>query len=1391
MMEGKRNKRGILGRLLLLLLVAGLMGAGPGGGEVSEAATTVPYTVSSASACIKFNVSSMGLVGTCCQPGVDAKRGSARLIRLSNTSDYAKVAWYFGVRKGWDKKSVKSKEMKYLMVMMHTISKPSTLKYWSSSTQKKVRGWISEARSKARVPDTFVIYKADPTNSSQDFVAWKDTKPIRLTLKKTSTGAAISNLGKYNFTGIKYQVYKSDRKTKVGVLTCKANGLTNTLTGLAQGTYCAKEIATNRYYVKSDKWLSVTVKEGGLGTFSAKDAPVKGRIKLSKGSTDQNAVKAGYSFKGIQYKVYASKSTGSKVLATLTLDAKGVSNVSGDLPIGKWYLRESKTNGSFKLSTSWYTASVSAGKTTVLPASTVKDTPVPGTVKLVKTIKNGNATSKKFTFVLTNTKNGSVKYSVEVPGNGKEVTKTIPAGTYTVTEKLPAGSGYVDETGKQTVTVSVGKTTTIRRVNRVPDQPTTAPPKKSEPPEEKKPALTLVKRTDDGGTAGGFTFKVTGVCRNGGTLTTADVVKAVSPQVTINEYADRYKIGSWTVDAGDLEKINQAARDRKLGEYTLGLTNRATADDGAGSGSASSVGGNETLADLEIRAEVKVKLEEQVRNEATGAYTAKATAAETDTEEEKGYSIRFGHLVWQGASTTYRDPETGDLYSMITTDEHGQGHWGSQNASAIPLDHPGTYTVEEILTEEQKGRYDVPEPQTKEVREGETGEVDFQFVNRAKRTPVMLKKTSRDGQVSGIDFRLTGTGTSGEKIDVTAATGEKGTIDFGDLYAGEYILEEVGWDPEKYMNTSPLEGYARPAKKFTITGEETEPVEVEFENIPYGSVLLSKIDGKTVEFLPGAVFQITNASTGKKEAVFRLKEKDGEILAEMKENPGELLAEMADGGEKDKHTYIRLSRLIAGEEYEIREMEAPHGYGLSTDPVKVKASDTEPPKVVVKDDRSRIGTVATDKKTGDHLALAEEEITIVDRIIYRNLIPGKKYRVEGQLMDKTAWITSQKVEDIVPVTNSKGDPVIASQEFVPEKPSGEVSLTFTFDGKDAAGRSAVAYEKLYDAEGQVAEHEEPADEDQTVNIPQIRTSATGDDTNIHMTAAIENGKINDVVEYHGLIPGRKYVLRGTLMDKATGKPLVSGGEPVQAKKEFTPEALDGQVTIRFSLNVGELAGTTAVAFEELYLDGSTDKGSTGEKLVAEHRNLKDREQTVFIPGIATRAEHPSRDKIVDTVKYQGLTAGEVYVMSGTLMDKATGTPIDGARSDIQFTPEASEGEVKVPFEVDARDLVGQGIDHVVVFEKCYLFQDIPGQKTGRAIEIANHEDLTDKDQTVRLTAPDVPVVPEGKTTPRPRPGTGDDASLKLALALAGLSVAGIAFAFAGRGRKRIRRSAGE
>ena len=394
-----------------------------------------------------------------------------------------------------------------------------------------------------------------------------------------------------------------------------------------------------------------------------------------------------------------------------------------------------------------------------------------------------------------------------------------------------------------------------------------------------------------------------------------------------------------------------------------------------------------------------------------------------------------------------------------------------------------------------------------------------------------------------------------------------------------------------------------------------------------------------------------------------------------------------------------------------------------------------------------IGTTAKDDKTGTHQALAEKEMTIMDTVAYHGLIPGKKYTVTGTMMDKE---TGKAV-------TIEGAAVTSSAEFTAESADGSVDLTFTFDGSQLAGKTIVAFESVSYKGKEIAVHADIEDEDQTIIIPKIGTTVKDSETNDHIAYADDKIELTDTVSYENLTPGKTYRIKGVLMDKETKEALQVNGREVRAEAEITPEKSAGTVDVTFAFDGKDLAGKDLVVFEKAFL-----VEGTVEAEIANHEDIDDEGQTIHLPKIGTQAKDAADNdqvlkpdkkvKVTDTVSYQNLIKGQKYTVKGTLMDQATGKAVENdgkpVTAEAEFKAKDVNGEVEVTFTFDASDLGGYSL---VVFEKLYF---------GEA-QIAAHEDLKDKAQTVAVEKPEEPERPETpKQTVTPKTPTKSTTTIK-------------------------------
>ena len=478
-----------------------------------------------------------------------------------------------------------------------------------------------------------------------------------------------------------------------------------------------------------------------------------------------------------------------------------------------------------------------------------------------------------------------------------------------------------------------------------------------------------------------------------------------------------------------------------------------------------------------------------------------------------------------------------------------------------------------------------------DVSISEDGKVySYDLVNTQKNAQLKIVKTSEDGVVEGIKFRVTRLEDSYSAEYVTDAAGEILTETLP-IYADKDGTTKYQYRVEE-MDTEETFGYQLPDPQI-VELSEGEIVSVSFHNKPVEVGTKATVEGEkeidpldkvtltdTVSYIglvPGKEYKVVGVLmdklTGEKLLV-----NGQEIIAETT-----FIAE-AKNGSVDV-TFVFDATGLHGKEIVVFE-------DLYRENIKVAAhADITDDDQTIKVKTPEIGTTANfeGEKEIDPL----DKVTLTDTVSYKDLTPGKEYRVTGVLMDK-----SNGKELLI-----NGEKVTAEATFIAEEASGSIDVTFTFNATGLHGKEIVVFEDLYHEKVLLATHADIDDEGQTVRIrnPKIHTTATADGKKEIIADEIT---ITDVVSYEDLTPGKEYKVSGILMDKATNDKLLIDGKEITAEATFTPKAPTGEVEMTFTFDARELtAETEVVAFETLYRD---------DLEFATHADITDGDQTVKI-----------------------------------------------------------------------------------------------------------------------------------------------------------------------------------
>jgi len=405
-----------------------------------------------------------------------------------------------------------------------------------------------------------------------------------------------------------------------------------------------------------------------------------------------------------------------------------------------------------------------------------------------------------------------------------------------------------------------------------------------------------------------------------------------------------------------------------------------------------------------------------------------------------------------------------------------------------------------------------------------------------------------------------------DELVATLKTNSKGTATSKQLYIGKYRVVETVAPYGTVINPEPHTvelTYSGQNEKVTNTStsftNDRQKVEID----------LTKILEQDEKFNIGNNDEILNISFGLY-ADEDLKASNGTVI------PENGLIEIVTCDEKGKATFTTdlpigsyyVKEISTDSHYILSDKKYPVVFeyaGQDTATVRISVNDGEPIENEII--YGTIKGLKIDRETGENIAGA---------------LFGMFKAEEKELSEKTAILTAESNEEGI----------------------------FTFEN--------VPYGEYIIRELKPAEGYLPNEENYTVTISEnkeiIEITIENDKIpELGTTATIDGKKeftvngditIDDVVSYKHLIPGKKYIIKGILMDKRTGKAFLVDGKEVCSEITFTPETADGEVTISFTFDGSVITkDTEIVAFETLYRDG---------KEIAVHDDIDDKDQTVTI-----------------------------------------------------------------------------------------------------------------------------------------------------------------------------------
>lgn len=377
----------------------------------------------------------------------------------------------------------------------------------------------------------------------------------------------------------------------------------------------------------------------------------------------------------------------------------------------------------------------------------------------------------------------------------------------------------------------------------------------------------------------------------------------------------------------------------------------------------------------------------------------------------------------------------------------------------------GTYVVHQ--TKGGNGRQLVADF---DVSISEDGKVySYDLVNVQKNAQLKIVKTSEDGVIEGIHFRVTRLEDNYSAEYVTNAAGEILTETLP-IYADKDGATKYQYKVEE-LDTEKTYGYQLPDPQI-VELSEGEIASVSFHNVPIEIGTKATVEGeKEVDPLDKVTLTDTVSYTGlvpgkeyKVTGVLMDKETGEKLLVNGKEITAKttFIAETKNGSVDV--TFIFDATGLHGKEIVVFEDLYRENVLLATH------ADINDEGQTVKIKNPEIGTKAT---ADGKKEITADKITITDVVSYKDLTPGKEYKLTGVLMNKA--------------TNDKllidGKEITAEATFTPKATTGEVEMTFTFDARElTAETEVVVFETLYRDELEFAAHADISDADQTVKI---------------------------------------------------------------------------------------------------------------------------------------------------------------------------------------------------------------------------------------------------------------------------------------------------------------------
>lgn len=677
-----------------------------------------------------------------------------------------------------------------------------------------------------------------------------------------------------------------------------------------------------------------------------------GKLKLIKKSSNQRITGApGYTFKGIQYKVYEKKSTNSTCYGTLSMTAGGTSNVIDIPPKGDenrtCYLMEVKSNSFYKKDSTWKSVTIKSGKTTV---KIVEDDPVLGELSFRKDFTAGvdsNTTKKGFKFTLTNRKNAAFTYSAVSDAEGKVQFKNIPIGTYLLTENLSKtqlAKGWRSKSGELIVKIRAGE-------NSIPTNGGIYLNEK----DIETSGIIISKKTNDGGTVCGWSFTIKD------TMTGKSYTRVTDEAGMIK--LEHISAGNYTVTENMNEE--QSLRYQNL-EPQTGV----------------------------LAADAKEYLVFSFENKAIEKPISLRKVSEDGNIE--GIEFQLTGTMYVG---TQQETSLSESITAVT-DANGKIDFGKLV--------PGEYVVEEIgYSDEYRHLYKLQGYENparkftvtknkvvmdgKELKDGVIEFENIPYKIQLQKTCVRVDGTETDEPVAGAGYELYRLENNEEIYIGFYETDDRGTFTVYGIKCGKYRLYET------VVPTGYIESYKTIVDENGEKLQHIEGIDITVDDSQDGKTLVKDTNQQKY----GSIFVVKedDFSTPVEDAEFGL------YVDSLCRNPAKDVHGNALIGKTDAKGYLMFENL-PWETYYLKEISAPRGYNAAESTTKVLIGKNQDDGTIItdqeihiKNDRKKgsVELIKVDEKKNKIKAPATYDLYQSDGTIVRyGLITGEDNNDDGK-----------------------------------------------------------------------------------------------------------------------------------------------------------------------------------------------------------------------------------------------------------------------------------------------------------------------------------------------------------------------------------------------------------